>query len=152
MVQGKWFPTGSDLSQPLAIRCAVFGRGRDARDDWAQQVAVYAGEEPVGSARLWWQDGAFWLGDVGVLPGHRGMGYGDLLVRLLLFKALTHGARLLRLEASAEAAPFFARYGFCEESRRDGQAVMSLAAHDVHLDQCGGNCAGCDLCPPDAAR
>ena len=84
MIQGKWFPTGSDVSQPLAIRRAVFGRGRDALDDWAQQVTVYAGEEPVGAARLWWRDGAFWLGDVGVLSDFRGMGYGDLLVRLLI--------------------------------------------------------------------
>ena len=96
MVQGKWFPTGSDLSQPLAIPVRRLRPRPRRADDWAQQVAVYAGEEPVGSARLWWQDGAFWLGDVGVLPGHRGMGYGDLLVRLLLFKALTHGAHLLR--------------------------------------------------------
>ena len=103
MIQGKWFPTGSDVSQPLAIRRAVFGRGRDALDDWAQQVAVYAGEEPVGTARLWWRDGAFWLGDVGVLSDFRGMGYGDLLVRLLLFKALSHGAHFLRLEAPEEA-------------------------------------------------
>ena len=61
MVQGRWFPMGSDLSQPLAVRMAVFGTGRDALDDGAQQVAVYDGEQPVGSARLWWQDGAFWL-------------------------------------------------------------------------------------------
>lgn len=115
MIQGKWFPTGSDLSQPLAVRQAVFDRGRDALDDWAQQVAVYAGDEPVGAARLWWRDGAFWLGDVGVVPGCRGKGYGDLLVRLLLFKALSHGARFIRLEAPSEAVAFFARYGFREE-------------------------------------
>ena len=132
MIQGKWFPTGSDVSQPLAIRRAVFGRGRDALDDWAQQVTVYAGEEPVGTARLWWRGGAFWLGDVGVLSDFRGMGYGDLLVRLLLFKALS--------------------YGFCEECRQGGRAVMGLAAADVRLDRCGGGCAGCGLCPPDAAR
>ena len=152
MVQGKWFPTGSDLSQPLAVRQAVFDRGRDALDDWAQQVAVYAGEEPVGAARLWWRDGAFWLGDVGVLSDFRGMGYGDLLVRLLLFKALSHGAHFLRLETPEEAVAFFARYGFCEECRQGGRAVMGLAAADVRLDRCGGGCAGCGLCPPDAAR
>ena len=138
MIQGKWFPTGSDVSQPLAIRRAVFGRGRDALDDWAQQVTVYAGD--------------FWLGDVGVLSGFRGMGYGDLLVRLLLFKALSHGAHFLRLEAPEEAVAFFARYGFCEECRQGGRAVMGLAAADVRLDRCGGGCAGCGLCPPDAAR
>lgn len=149
MVQGKWFPTGSDLSQPLAIRQAVFGRGHDALDSWAQQVAVYAGNEAVGAARLWWRDGAFWLGEVGVLPPCRGKGYGDLLVRLLLFKALSHGARFIRLEAPAEAVAFFARYGFREEGRRDGQTVMGLAAADVHLDRCCGGCSGCGQCPPD---
>ena len=149
MVQGKWFPTGSDLSQPLAVRQAVFDRGRDALDDWAQQVAVYAGGEPVGAARLWWRDGAFWLGDVGVVPGCRGKGYGDLLVRLLLFKALTHGARSIRLEATSQAVPFFARYGFRGERCQDGRTVMGLAAADVRLDRCGGGCAGCSLCPAD---
>ncbi|MDY2657122.1 MAG: GNAT family N-acetyltransferase [Candidatus Limiplasma sp.] len=152
MVQGKWFPTGCDLSQPLAVRQSVFGRGRDDLDDWAQQVAVYAGDDPVGAARLWWQDGAFWLGDVGVLPHNRGMGYGDLLVRLLLFKALSHGTCLIRLETPLQVAPFFARYGFREESSCDGQTVMVIAAGEVHLDHCGGKCAGCSLCPqgPDA--
>ena len=135
MVQGKWFPTGSDLSQPLAVRQAVFGRGRDALDDWAQQVAVYAGAEPVG--------------DVGVRPDRRGKGYGDLLVRLLLFKALSHGARFIRLEAPSEAVAFFARYGFREERCRDGQTIMGLAAADVRLDRCGGSCAGCGLCPAE---
>lgn len=75
----------------------------------------------MGAARLWWRDGAFWLGDVGVLSDFRGMGYGDLLVRLLLFKALSHGAHFLRLEAPEEAVAFFARYGFCEECRQGGR-------------------------------
>lgn len=41
------------------------------------------------------ETGPFGWGDVGVLSGFRGMGYGDLLVRLLLFKALSHGAHFL---------------------------------------------------------
>lgn len=94
MVQGKWFPMGSDLTLPVSLRHSVFGRGRDALDDQAWQVVVYQGDLPVGSARLWWEDGAFRLGDVGVLAAYRGQGFGDLLVRLLLFKALTHGAGL----------------------------------------------------------
>ena len=139
MVQGKWFPTGSDLHQPLGVRMAVFGRGRDALDDASQQVVVYAADTPVGAARLWWEDGAFWLGDVGVLPECRGMGYGDLLVRLLLFKALMHGARTIRLRAPADAQPFFARYGFAPEETRGALTVMRIDAGDVRL----GHCEGC---------
>ena len=134
MVQGQWFPMGSDLTQPLSVREAVFGRGRDALDESAQQIVVYNGDIAVGSARLWWQDGAFWLGEVGVLPAWRGMGYGDLLVRLLLYKALTHSARALRLKTPEATAGFFARYGF----RAQSGEVMYLAADDVCLSHCEG--------------
>ena len=87
MVQGRWYPVGSNIELPLSIRRAVLGRGRDALDDQAQQVIVFREDRAVGSARLWWQDGAFRMGDVAVLPEERGRGFGDLLVRLLLFKA-----------------------------------------------------------------
>ena len=105
------------------------------------------GKDPVGAARLWWRDGAFWLGDVGVLSDFRGMGYGDLLVRLLLFKALSHGAHFLRLETPEEAVAFFARYGFCEECRQGGRAVMGLAAADVRLDRCGAAASDAGFVP-----
>ena len=32
MIQGKWFPQGSDLSEALSVRGAVFGRGLDELD------------------------------------------------------------------------------------------------------------------------
>ena len=139
MVQGKWFPVGADLTAPLSVRLADFGRGRDALDDISQQVlALDDAERPVGTARLWWQDGAFWAGDVGVLPDARGMGYGDLLVRLLLFKALTHGAVRVCLTPTEETRGFFARYGFTPE---DGH--MAVRAEDIHLSHCGAGCDGC---------
>lgn len=136
MVQGKWYPMGADIAVPIAIRQAVFGRGRDELDNQAQQVVVFDGDTPVGSARLWWRDGAFWLGDVGVLPSMRRRGFGDLLVRLLLFKALSHSAREIRLTADRDAAAFFARYGF----EPDGPD-MRLKAEHVKLSHCGG-CKG----------
>ncbi len=151
MVQGHWFPIGADLSAVLDVRARVFGRGRDALDACSQQVAVYDGGEAVGAARLWWQDGAFRLGDVGVLEDRRGRGFGDLLVRLCLFKALTHGATEIRLTSPGETEPFFAKYGF----RPDG-GDMAIRAEDVRLSHCGGNCAECghpsEACVPKALR
>ncbi len=155
MVQGKWFPMGSDLTLPVSLRHSVFGRGRDALDDQAWQVVVYQGDLPVGSARLWWEDGAFRLGDAGVLAAYRGQGFGDLLVRLLLFKALTHGAASVRLSAPAAVAPFFAKYGFQADGGGDPVA-MSIRGQDVRLSHCGGNCEGCGHrtpeCSPRALR
>ena len=81
MVRGKWFPMGSDISEALHIRSEVFGLGEETLDSAAQQVVVYREGSPVGSARLYWADGAFRLDRLGVLPEERNKGFGDLLRR-----------------------------------------------------------------------
>lgn len=156
MVHGRWFPMNEDLSIPLSIRQAVFHRGQDDLDPMAQQVAVFDGDEAVGSARLWWADGAFHLGDVAVLEAQRGRGFGDLLVRLLLFKALTHNAGMVCLETPRETEAFFAKYGFAADEAAGELVPMRIRGEDIHLSHCGGNCAGCDHqteeCIPKALR
>ena len=157
MVQGRWFPMGSDISVPLSLRQSVFGRGADALDGQSQHVVVFETEDsPVGAARLWWADGAFQLGDIGVLESKRGKGYGDLLVRLLLFKALTHNASLIALKTPKETEAFFAQYGFVSGGEEDGMIAMSIRGEDVQLSHCGGNCAECGHrgpeCVPKALR
>ncbi len=151
MVQGRWYVMGSDISLPVSLRQRVFGRGEDGLDPMSQQVVVLEGDTGVGAARLWWADGAFWLGDVGVVEEKRGKGYGDLLVRLLLFKALTHSASEIRLQSPKETEGFFAKYGF--ESHGEW---MSIRGEDVQLSHCGGNCAECGHrspeCVPKALR
>ena len=139
MIEGRWFPQGADLSVPLRLRRAVFGRGEDALDAIAQQVVVFSAGIPVGAARLWWQDGGFHAGDVGVLTEERGRGYGDLLVRLILYKAATHGAKRLTLVCPAALLPFFARYGFAPEPGAEAGNTLTLSAPtDV-----SGGCHGC---------
>lgn len=147
MVQGKWFPVGADLSEPLSLRKEVFGRDQDGVDAVAQQTVVYRDGKAVGAARLWWADGAFVLGDVGVLESERGKGFGDLLVRLSLFKALSHNAQRVTLTAPESVRPFFAKYGFV--LGEDGR--MEIRGEDVKLSHCGGNCAGCDHPSPECA-
>ena len=151
MVKGKWFPQGADIAAPLSLRKSVFARERDALDDIAQQVVVYREDTPVGAARLWWEAGAFHLGDVGVLTDCRGKGYGDLLVRLALFKALTHNASIIRLTTPENAFHFFSRYGFVPEHSLQGGEThieMLLRAEDASLGSCGSadGCSGCGGC------
>ena len=157
MVQGKWFPMGSDIAVPLSVRQRVFGRGADALDNMAQQVVVYESDVPVASARLWWADGAFRLGDVAVLEDKRDRGFGDLLVRLLLYKSLTHSAEIIRLETPTETESFFAQYGFVTDGETEnGLKQMFIRGEDVQLSHCGGNCAECGHqsaeCLPKALR
>ena len=156
MVQGRWFPGGSDITLPVSLRESVFGRGLDETDAMAQHVVVYESDVPVAAARLWWQDGAFWIGDIGVLEGKRDRGFGDLLVRLTLYKALTHSASLIRLACPPETESFFAQYGFVTDGEENGLKQMSILGENVQLSHCGGNCAECGHrsaeCIPKALR
>ena len=139
MVEGKWYAPGAEMSEALEIRQAVLGRGADALDALSWNVLVRYEGESAATGRLWWQDGAFWLGDIAVLENQRGKGLGNLTLRLLLFKAESHAARLMRLNTPAEVAPFFARLGFRqEEPRADGLVAMSLRGEDLCLDSCKG--------------
>ena len=139
MVEGQWFAPGTEIGQALAIRQAVFGRGADDVDSLSWNVLVRYEGEDAATGRLWWQDGAFWLGDIAVLPQKRGLGLGDLTLRLLLFKAESHAARLMRLECPGEVAPFFGRLGFrTEETRESGMTSMLLRGEELCLDSCKG--------------
>jgi len=156
MVQGHWFSMDSDISLPLSLRMQVFGRGKDALDAMAHQVVVFENGVPVGTGRLWWADGAFRLGDMGVLAEKRGRGFGDLLIRLLLYKSLTHSASRICLETPGELEGFFAKYGFITDGEANGLVQMHIMGDDVQLSHCGGNCAECGHrspeCVPKALR
>jgi predicted GNAT family N-acyltransferase len=136
MIEGKWFVQGADIGMPLSIRKTVLDKGRDELDDAAQQVLVYREGTPVGTARLWWGEGEFHAGEVCVLPEARGQGYGDLLVRLLLYKAVSHNAGSVSLTCPRDTAPFFARYGFREqpgEASAEDAVTMRLASAELCL-------------------
>jgi hypothetical protein len=71
MIQGKWFAPGSDLSDVIPVRRAVFGRGADDCDALSWNALVFEDSVPVAAGRIWWEDGAYRLGDIGVLKDRR---------------------------------------------------------------------------------
>ena len=145
MIEGKWYPQGSDLSDLLPVRQAVFSRGEDVLDAESWNVLVWQDGVPAGTGRLWWRDGAFRIGDLGVLPDWRGKRIGDLLLRLLLFKAQSPFAREVRLRCPENVTGFFSRLGFREETREGDEIEMVLPGDSILLD----GCAACkkENCP-----
>ena len=113
---------------------------RDVRDDYAWQALAIMEGKPVGTGRVWWEDGAFHIGMICILSDFRGYGFGDFLTRLLIFKAQQHNAGKVVLHALKEVAPFFLRYGFisCEEQDQDGAIRHELKGQDIMLDACTG--------------
>lgn len=144
MVEGKWFAPGSEAPEAFSIREKVFGRGQDHLDDEAWNVVVWHEGQPAATGRLWWSEGAFCVGDLAVLPELRGRRLGDLTLRLLLFKAESHAARMIRLIATDDTAAFFARLGFAPEGEGSGHLQpMLLRGEELCLDTCASCSKSC---------
>ena len=137
MIQGKWFSPGSDLSDVLPVREAVFGLGYDDLDASSWNVLVYHDSVPVATGRIWWQDGAFWIGGLGVLEQHRRQHLGDLVLRLLLFKAQSHAAREVHLICPTCLTGFFSRLGLRSLSPENLPFTeMMIDGSSIDLDSC----------------
>ncbi len=137
MIQGKWFAPGSDLSEVVPVREAVFSRGADDLDILSWNALVYEDSVPVATGRIWWEDGVYRLGDICVLKDRRRRRLGDLVLRLLLFKAQSHAAREVRLICPRFLTGFFTRLGFRQDLSDDPETVeMMIPGDQIDLDTC----------------
>ena len=137
MIQGQWFSPGKDISPLLPVRESVFGRGADALDGESWNTLVYEDDVPAASGRIWDRDGAYWLGDICVAESRRGRRLGDLVLRLLLFKAQSHAAPEVRLLCPPAVTGFFARLGFVSVSGPGAETVeMAIDGARIDLDTC----------------
>lgn len=144
MIQGQWFSPGKDISSLLPVRRAVFSRGADALDGESWNALVFEDDVPAASGRIWYRDGAYWIGDICVLESHRGHRLGDLVLRLLLFKAQSHAAPEVRLRCGADTTGFFTRLGFSAVPGSGSPVEMMIDGSRIELDSCK-NCtkSGC---------
>ena len=136
MIQGQWFSPGKDVSPVLPVRLAVFDRGADALDSESWNALVFEDNLPAACGRIWYRSGVYWLSDIGVLESRRGHHLGDLVLRLLLFKAQSHAASEVRLVSPDQNAGFFARLGFQPVSSSNGKTEMMIRGENIQLDNC----------------
>jgi predicted GNAT family N-acyltransferase len=120
MITNKWIENGGDYSDALDIRKTVFvdeqhcpiDIERDQYDKTAIHVVLYEGNKAVGCGRIIVMKDYFKLGRIAVLKEERGKHYGDMIVRLLLFKSFNMGAPEVRLGSQLQATGFYEKFGF----------------------------------------
>lgn len=161
MYRGKFLMSGADINDHLAVRASIpefQGAGLDSNDNMAIFALVYdENETPCGCARMYiGADSRFTIDLLGVLPSHRNRYVGDLLARMLLYKAQDLNAGSVRALVPSDAALFFSRYGFRalgEKGVLFGQDayLMQVDGDRISLEgkcacskgSCPGECAGC---------
>ena len=133
-IQGKYLLGGlHDISECLTIRKEVFGgeqkfmtaAGEDNEDKTAIFALAYETKKtelsdgsitetliPVATGRLIFLDDIYKIGRIAVKKECRGKNYGDFIVRMLVDKAFTMGAKEVFVGAQKHAIPFYEKIGF----------------------------------------
>ena len=118
MYRGKFLISGADINDHLSVRTKIpefLGKGLDENDNMAIFATIYDEQDvPCGCGRMYIaSDSRFTIDLLGVLPEYRNRYVGDLIARMLLYKAQDLNAGSVRALVPGDAALFFSRYGFC---------------------------------------
>ncbi len=120
MIFSRWFHGTADFDEAKALRTAVFVKEEGfeseeeftSDDEMAMHVVVYKEGNPVGTGRLWFDGKSFRIGKVCVLKEHRGEKIGDMIVRLLLDRALNVNAPSIRVNSRVNLCDSLSKFGF----------------------------------------
>ena len=162
MIRAFFLLGDQDLSAALKIRDEVFvneqGFSAELERDDMDMRAVHAVLEdddgPCGTARLFFDEGRWHIGRMAVLKEKRGRGYGDLMLRMMVDKALNADVDELYVGAQKRAQGFYDKLGFLvcgEEYLEEGclhvpMLLTAERAHNVLFGGCGGQCGACAGC------
>jgi predicted GNAT family N-acyltransferase len=169
MIRGKFLLSGDPLCKEVYdIRRRVFveecGYPEEAAYDAFDRMAVYAlilddDGTPSATGRLYIdEEDRFTIGRVCVLKECRKRYMGDLVMRMLLYRAQELNCAAVAVSAKLDAVPFYSRYGLSpvgEVYEADGTAHRRMVAlkDEINLEgscskggacgSCHGNCDAC---------
>ena len=141
MISTRWFQGKDNLSVVLGIRKEVLAKKNtdgitDFYDEFAFNVVLYDEDIPAGTARLLFKGGKYFIDMLFVKKQFRGLNYEDLLVRMLIRKAVTVGAEKTYMEAEGDLIKLLENIGFIKVSKDNYKALM------VKDGDVGGHCCG----------
>ncbi len=152
-ITGKYILSGlGDLTDVFAIRDKVFveeqGIPYELEHDDKDSEAIFAlafeeGEDfkkPVATGRLLFLEENFKIGKIATLKEYRGMGYGDFVVRMLIDKAFTMGAKQIFVDAQVTAVDFYKKIGFRNIGEEFEEAGIKKQPMVVEPHTCTRHC------------
>lgn len=143
MVSTRWFQGTENLEICFGIRKSVFCDElnmssefiSDIYDEFSFNVVLYEDEKAVGTGRLIFSDGKYLIDKICVLSKYRGSSLGELIIRMLVRKAVTIGAKQTYSVLDLKYKRLFEKVGFKETSLDSVGNCLMLKEGDV-----GGHC------------
>lgn len=143
MISTKWFQGIDNLEQPIEIRKNVFLREMnldegfisDIYDEFSFNVVAYEDELPIGTGRLIFKENKYFLDKICIIKDFRGKCYGDLIIRMLVRKAITINVEETYSYIDEKYKSIFNKVGFKEISRDENNNILMMKTGDV-----GGCC------------
>lgn len=153
MITNKWIKGRDDIYDALKIRSDVFEKElkmtgepeRDENDELSLHLVLYDGDIPVATGRVYHDGKTFRIGRCAVLKEKRGIGLGDMLVKLLLLKAFSYNPSEVVISSRLVKAPFYEKYGFVktgEEYSEAGEPHIKMTVNKETLrfpSKCGSD-------------
>lgn len=138
MFKANWVSGAGDITIAEAIREEVFCDEQgysceaeyDDMDKIAQHLIVIEDGEPVATGRLFEKDGVYMLGRIAVRKRFRNQGFGDMVVRLMLDKALGMGAEQFYISSQEYIKDLYCKFGF----RQRGDSYCLAGDTRNHVD------------------
>ncbi len=104
------------LGMPATVTRKTFARPERWGPHWHARI-VFDNDQPAAAAMLLFAQGIAGVYWVGTVPGARGKGYADSLVRALSNHAFDRGVAAVVLQASPQGDPIYRRIGYREVTR-----------------------------------
>lgn len=133
MISTKWLQGINNINEALEIRNKVFNEKLGLResiksdifDNFAFSAVIYEDNVPAGTGRLLFKYGKYFIDNVCVLKEFRGRHYGDLIVRMLVRRAVNMGAEKTYTECEDSCKMLFENIGFnTVQSNEKGMHLM----------------------------
>lgn len=143
MISARFFQGIENFNNYIEIRRSVFcdelkhceDTLTDKYDQFAFNVVVYDNNEAIGTGRLLFKDGRYIIDKICVLKEYRGNNISDLIIRMLIRKAVTIGAEEIYTNLDKKYKSIFGKIGFKEVNiDQDGNLIM------VKTGDVGGHC------------
>lgn len=141
MISTKWLQE-DNLEEVLKIRTAVFENELnfereyiyDDYDSFGKNVLLYDSGKAVGTGRLIFKDGKYLIDKICVLKEFRKNAYGELIIRMLVRKAVDMGAEKTYVHIDNTLRNLFEKIGFIVDSEAEEKLIM------IKYGDVGGHC------------